>query len=143
MRNIGLDVQAPDKECTDKQCPFHGTLSVRGQVIEGRVASLKMERTAVVERRRMWYLPKFERYEKRTSRYAAHLPPCIDVTIADHVKIAECRPIAKTVSYVIVEARHGKREVHGEDVGTPDLRPARKAEDEEEGEAEENEEAEA
>lgn len=119
MRNIGLDVQAPTKSCTDPQCPFHGTLPVRGQVLEGRVANLKMEGTVIVERERNWYLPKFERYEKRTSRYAAHHPPCIDLSIADHVKIAECRPLSKTVAYVVVEARFGKREVHGEDVGAP------------------------
>ena len=124
MSNIGLDVQAPARTCEDPNCPFHGQLSVRGQVLEGRVASLKMEGTVVVERQRSWYLPKYERYEKRTSRTAAHHPPCIDLTIADHVKIAECRPLSKTVSYVVVEARQGKRDVHGEDVGAPVIAPA-------------------
>ncbi|MDD1688659.1 MAG: 30S ribosomal protein S17, partial [Methanoregula sp.] len=33
--NIGLDVQAPKQECQDVNCPFHGTLPVRGQVITG------------------------------------------------------------------------------------------------------------
>ncbi|HQC34188.1 MAG TPA: 30S ribosomal protein S17, partial [Methanoculleus sp.] len=32
-RNIGLDVAVPETECDDANCPFHGTLPVRGQVI--------------------------------------------------------------------------------------------------------------
>ncbi|MDD1674848.1 MAG: 30S ribosomal protein S17, partial [Methanomicrobiales archaeon] len=29
-KNTGLDVHTPEKECTDVDCPFHGTLPVRG-----------------------------------------------------------------------------------------------------------------
>ena len=34
-RNIGFNVPTPEKECEDVNCPFHGTLPVRGQVITG------------------------------------------------------------------------------------------------------------
>ena len=133
MREIGFDVEPPTESCTDPCCPFHGSLPVRGQVLEGRVASTKMERTIVVERERLWYLPKYERYEKRTGRYPAHHPPCIKLDIGDHVKIAECRPLSKTVSFVVIEAKKGKLEVRGEDVGAPVVaRRVVKAEEEEE-----------
>ena len=51
----------------------------------------------------MHYVPKYERYEKRTSIYAAHCPPCIKTKIGDKVRIAECRPLSKTVSFVAIE----------------------------------------
>ncbi len=135
-RNIGLDVQPPEDTCTDPNCPFDGTLSVRGQVIEGRVSSIKGNRTVIVERKRFWGLPKFDRYEKRTSRYAAHHPPCITLTPGDRVKIAECRPLSKTKSFVVVEARAGKLEVHGQDAGAPILEPDAEPDEEETEEAE-------
>ncbi|MGB8820249.1 MAG: 30S ribosomal protein S17, partial [Methanoregula sp.] len=49
-QNIGLNVQAPKQECKDVNCPFHGTLPVRGQVITGKVVSDKMMGTVVVAR---------------------------------------------------------------------------------------------
>jgi len=48
--NIGLDVQAPKQACQDVNCPFHGTLPVRGQVITGKVVSDRMMGTVVVAR---------------------------------------------------------------------------------------------
>jgi small subunit ribosomal protein S17 len=105
VKDIGIDVKVPDTVCTDKNCPFHGELSVRGQIIEGVVVSTKMDKTAVVKRNYLNYMQKYERYEKVTSRYSAHSPPCLDVNPGDQVKIMECRPLSKTVSFVIVEKR--------------------------------------
>ena len=102
-RDIGLDVRAPKERCDDQHCPFHGRLPVRGQVLEGVVVSTAMQRTAVVERTLLRYLPKFERYEKRRRRYIAHSPPCLKIPVGHRVKIAETRPLAKTVSFCIVE----------------------------------------
>ncbi|MCD6331241.1 MAG: 30S ribosomal protein S17, partial [Thermoplasmata archaeon] len=79
MRDIGIDVKPPEKECNDEKCPWHGHLKVRGIIIRGKVVSTAMQGTVVVERERLHYVPKYERYEKRTSRYKAHLPPCIEV----------------------------------------------------------------
>jgi len=103
VKNIGLNVQAPSESCNDKNCPFHGTLSVRGQVITGVVSSVKMHNAILVKREYSQYVPKFERYEKRTSKYSAHCPPCIKVKPGDRVRIAECRPLCKTISFVTVE----------------------------------------
>lgn len=114
-RNIGVQVAAPKGTCTDEKCPFHGTLRVRGQVIEARVVSAKMMHTAVVERERLHYLPKFERYEKRTKRFSVHSPPCVAAKAGDEVTVMECRPLAKTVRFCIIEAREGTVRIVGED----------------------------
>ena len=105
VKDIGIDVKSPETTCMDKHCPFHGQLSVRGQIIEGVVISTKMDKTAVVEREYLNYQKKYERYEKRTSHYSAHNPPCLGIKAGDHVKIMECRSLSKTVSFVIVEKR--------------------------------------
>jgi small subunit ribosomal protein S17 len=102
-KNIGLDVQIPKQECGDVDCPFHGTLSVRGQVITGKVVSDRMDSTVVVGRDYLHYIRKYNRYEKRSSKLHAHNPPCINAKEGDMVKIAECRPLSKTKSFVVVE----------------------------------------
>jgi small subunit ribosomal protein S17 len=104
-KDIGIDVKAPTTACEDKHCPFHGKLPVRGQVIDGVVISTKMDRSAVVEKQYLNYDKKYERYEKRTSHYSAHNPPCLNIKVGDEVRIMECRPISKTVTFVIVEKR--------------------------------------
>ncbi len=101
-RDIGIDVPVPEKTCTDDHCPFHGKLSVRGQLLEGVVVSTKMQRTAVIEREYLRYLQKFERFEKRTRRMNVHAPPCLGLSVGDRVTVMECRPLAKTVHFVAV-----------------------------------------
>jgi len=101
--NIGLGTKPPVEKCEDRFCPYHGSLRVRGKVLEGRVVSDKMERTVVVERERLYYLKKYERFEKRISRISAHNPPCINAKGGERVRIAECRPLSKTVAFVVVE----------------------------------------
>jgi small subunit ribosomal protein S17 len=61
-----------------------------------------------VEREYLHYVPKYMRYERRRSRIHAHNPPCINAKVGDRVKIAECRPISKTVSFVVIEKREGE-----------------------------------
>lgn len=89
--------------CSDRNCPFHGTLSIRGRTLEGIVISAKMNKTVIVRRDFLKYMPKFKRYQRRRSHIPTHNPPCINVKEDDRVKIAECRPISKTVSFVVVE----------------------------------------
>jgi len=102
-RNIGVKVNPPQETCDDKYCPFHGTLPVRGQIIKGIVSTKKMDNSVIVKKEFRHYVPKFERYERRTSKYAAHCPPCIKIDVGDQVKIAECRPLSKTISFVTIE----------------------------------------
>ena len=99
---IGIDVEEPKEKCNDPHCPFHGQIKVRGITIRGKAVSTDMQGTVVVERERLHYIPKYERYEKRTGRYSAHLPSCIQVNKGDDVIIMECRPISKTKHFVVV-----------------------------------------
>ncbi len=103
VRNIGIPVKPPETECNDPKCPFHGNLPVRTKVLEGKVVSAKMRKTVVVQRDYLHYIPKYMRYERRRSRISAHNPPCIAAKEGDIVKIAECRPLSKTVSHVVIE----------------------------------------
>jgi small subunit ribosomal protein S17 len=103
--DIGLDVTPPAERCDDEYCPWHGTLPVRGTQLKGSVVSAKMQGTVVVEREYLRYVPKYERYEKRTSKYLAHSPPCMKAEIGDEVTIMECRPLSKRVAFVMVENR--------------------------------------
>lgn len=102
-RNIGINVKPPEEICEDENCPFHGKLPVRGQIITGTVLAKKMDKSVLVKREYSHYVPKYERYEKRTSKYSAHLPPCMSVESGDRVRIAECRPLSKTISFVLIE----------------------------------------
>lgn len=100
---MSLTFKKPKKSCNDINCPFHGTLSVRGRVFEGVVATSKMDKTAIVEREYLQFSPKYVRYEKRSGHIPSHNPPCINAKEGQQVKIVECRPLSKTVSFVIVE----------------------------------------
>jgi small subunit ribosomal protein S17 len=102
---IGIDVTEPKNKCDDPNCPFHGDLPVRGQILEGIVTSDKAERTITVERSFYKFIRKFERYEKRKSKIHVHKPDCIDLNVGDSVKIAECRPLSKTKHFVVIEVK--------------------------------------
>lgn len=98
-----LTLKKPKKSCEDRNCPFHGNLSVRGRVLDGIVIGAKMDKTIVVRRDYQLYVRKFKRYERRHSHISAHNPPCLNVKEGERVRIAECRPISKTVSFVVVQ----------------------------------------
>jgi small subunit ribosomal protein S17 len=104
-QNIGLDVKAPSKECADKNCPFHGRLSIRGKLFDGKVTGSKARQTITLQKDAPIYFSKFKRYARGTSTIHAHVPGCIDVETGDHVLTAECRPLSKSVSYVVVEVK--------------------------------------
>lgn len=103
VRNIGIDAEAPSKACDDPNCAWHGKLSVRGKVLEGKVVSTRAQKTVVIEYNYLHFIPKYERYERRHNRIVAHRPDCMDVRAGDVVKIAECRPLSKTKHFVVVE----------------------------------------
>jgi small subunit ribosomal protein S17 len=95
--------KTPEKTCEDKNCPIHGSLKTRGQIIKGSVVSDRMRKTVVVQRDYLRYLKKFERYEKRKSRILAHNPSCVNAGVGDEVTIMECRPLSKSKTFVVVE----------------------------------------
>lgn len=96
-------LRKPENPCSDPDCPFHGSLHIRGRVLEGTVTSAKMGKTVIVRRDYPEYVRKYRRYERRHSHIPAHNPPCLNASEDDRVKIAECRPLSKTVSFVVVE----------------------------------------
>ena len=102
-RNVGLKVKAPDRTCQDPDCPFHGSLRIRGKLLTGKIASVSAKNLAVVQREWFQYNKKYLRYMKKRNKLHAHLPPCMELKIGDSVTVAECRPISKTVSFVVVE----------------------------------------
>jgi len=108
VRMATLALKKPKKSCDDRDCPFHGTLSIRGRVLNGVVISAKMDKTVVIRRDYQFYVPKFKRYERRHSHINAHNPPCLSVKEGERVRIAECRPLSKTVSFVVVEKMEAK-----------------------------------
>ncbi|NNL59369.1 MAG: 30S ribosomal protein S17 [Nitrosopumilus sp.] len=104
-RDIGLKVKEPERECTDKNCPFHGGLSIRGKMFDGKVTGNKAKQTITLQKDDPIYFSKFKRYARGKSTIHAHVPECMDVESGDHVLTAECRPLSKSVSYVVVEVK--------------------------------------
>ncbi len=107
MSAAGLAVAVPKKTCQDDRCPFHGSLKVRGRLLSGRAVSTAGRGFVVVQMEYLHMVKKYNRWERRRSRLSAHLPPCVDVRDGDTVTIGECRPLSKTISFVVVESRTG------------------------------------
>jgi len=95
--------QSPKQECNDEKCPFHGSLSIRKRYYIGEVVSDKMQNAVIVRRDYHHYEKKYLRYDRRHSHIPAHNPPCIGAKKGETVKIAECRPLSKTISFVVTE----------------------------------------
>ena len=89
--------------CGDVRCAVHGSLPTRGKSIVGKLINARMAMTGTIEIERRHYLPKYQRYEKRRTRIKVHVPACIGAKLGDTVKAAECRPLSKTKSFVIIE----------------------------------------
>lgn len=106
-RNIGIAVKQPDKEAepSDQKNPFNGTLSIRGKLFEGVAVKASAKNTIVLEKDSPIYFTKFKRYARGKSKIHAHVPSNIEVKLGDRVLAAECRPIAKSVSFVVVEVK--------------------------------------
>lgn len=97
-----LGAQAPNKDCTDKKCPFHGQLSVKKELLKGKIIKKDSNRSATIEWFRPYYIPKYERYEMRRSRMHVHNPACVEAEIGDNVIAARTRPLSKTKNHVII-----------------------------------------
>ncbi|MDP8907069.1 MAG: 30S ribosomal protein S17 [Thermoproteota archaeon] len=102
-KNIGIQVNSPKRTCTNKICPFCGSLSLRGKLVTGTIVSHKAKNMVVVEREYSRFVSKYKRYERSQSRIHAFISDCIDAREGNKVKIAECRPLSKTISFAVVE----------------------------------------
>lgn len=104
--DVGIPVPFPSRECSDRHCPFHGYAKLRGRIFIGSVVNKAFHNTVTIEFTRQYYLPKYERYEKRRTRIKAHVPPCLDVKKGGVIKIMETRPISKMKTFVTIEVIH-------------------------------------
>lgn len=101
-KDVGLGFKTPQEAITgvyiDKKCPFTGDVSIRGRIITGTVMSTKMERTIIVRRDYLHFIPKYNRYEKRHKNIAAHCSPAfVGIAPGDVVTIGECRYVYLTL----------------------------------------------
>ena len=106
-RNIGLPVKEPTKKIVEneKNNPFNGSLSIRGKLFEGTIIDAKAKGTVVIQKESPIYFKKFKRFGRSKNKIHAHVPSNINVQEGDHVIAAECRPISKSVSFVVVEVK--------------------------------------
>jgi len=104
-KTIGYNIEyTPENTCnSDPNCPFHGSLSLRGKTFEGIVISDSMDKTVKVEWENMVKDPKYSRYYKTRSKVSAHNSDCIKAKKGDKVLISECRPLSKTKHFVVVK----------------------------------------
>ena len=87
----------------DRKCPWVGNVSIRGRILKGRVLSTKMNKTLILRRDSLHYVKKYQRYEKRHANTAAHVSPAFMVKEGDVVTVGECRPLAKTVKFNVLQ----------------------------------------
>jgi len=92
-----------EKQCQDSHCPKHHSLRTHGRTFRGTIIESKAAKTATVQWQRKYFLPKFERYERRFTRIHVHNPDCIDAKKGDIVEITSCRKLSKTKSFVITQ----------------------------------------
>ena len=62
-----------------------------------------MTKTATFDIERRVYIPKYERYEKRSARLKVHVHEGMEIETGDIVTIQETRPLSKTKNFMIVE----------------------------------------
>lgn len=102
-KNIGLGLEMPKEDCTDKKCPFHGEINIKPETFVGKVVKKDISRSATIEWTRNIYIKKYERYAKKRSRLRTHNPSCLKIEIGDEVMVAKTRPLSKTKNFVIVK----------------------------------------
>ncbi|PVF94569.1 putative RPS11B-ribosomal protein S11B [Serendipita vermifera] len=111
-KDIGLGYKTPleaiEGTYIDKKCPFTGEVSIRGRILTGRVVSTKMNRTIILRRDYLHFIPKYHRYEKRHKNLAAHVSPAFRVELGDTVTVGQCRPLSKTVRFNVIRVSRNK-----------------------------------
>ena len=92
------------KKPTEKVWKVKGrSICVKRRSHVGTVVSTKMQKSVVVEWERRVFVPKFERYLKRRTKVHARVPEDIEVEEGDKVRIHACRPISKTINFIVME----------------------------------------
>ncbi len=111
MKSEIMGVATPNKNCTDKKCPFHGEVTVKKELFRGKVIKKDVSRSATIEWFKPFFVPKFERYEVRRYRMRTHNPACVNAEIGEEVLVAKTRPLSKTKNHVILQVLHAAEKV--------------------------------
>lgn len=98
--NLKIDKSVIGK---DTKCPFTGNLKLRGKTFTGILVSKDSHKTAVVEWTVKHFVKKYERFMVKKTKVSVHNPEVISAIIGDKVIIAECKPLSKTKSFVIIK----------------------------------------
>ena len=95
---------AAQKQASSPEGAERGMRKVR----QGVVVSSKMQKSVVVQVQRTVRHPIYQKVLKQSKKYMAHND---DASVKEGytVRIMECRPISKTVSFVVVENRGGSK----------------------------------
>ncbi|MBN1802937.1 MAG: 30S ribosomal protein S17 [Candidatus Lokiarchaeota archaeon] len=107
-RNIGIPGVNPPKskeDCMDKYCPFHGSTKIRGKITKGVIVNKKARNSVIIRQDYVKFVKKYQRYERRNSRLACHLPECLrqEMQVGDLVIVGESRKISKTKAFVVLD----------------------------------------
>ena len=106
-KDVGLGFKTPKEaiagKYVDKKCPFTGNVSIRGRILKGIVISTKMQRSIVIRRNYLNFVPKYRRFEKRHKNITAHCSPCFRVKEGDIVTVGQCRPLSKTIRFNVLK----------------------------------------
>lgn len=96
--------QAREGTFVDKKCPFTGNVSIRGRILTGTIATMKMTNTITIRREYLQFHKKYNRYEKRHKKISAHMSPAfLDVKLGDIATVGQCRPLSKTVRFNVLK----------------------------------------
>ncbi|MEM4605527.1 MAG: 30S ribosomal protein S17 [Candidatus Pacearchaeota archaeon] len=98
-----MKTKIKNKKSEEKKEEF-SILALRGRSFQGRVIKKFNDRVTIFFQR-LFFVPKYERYEKRKSVLHARLLPNLkdSIKIGDLVEIRECRPISKTIHFVVTK----------------------------------------
>ena len=108
MSSAGLMVPRRRRPAATRAARSTATSRSGARSSTGKVVSISDKQTVVIQREFLHRIPKYNRYERRRGKVHAHMSPCMEVKEGDVVTIAECRPLAKTISFVVVQARSGE-----------------------------------
>mmetsp|Transcript_28074 Transcript_28074/g.38987 ORF Transcript_28074/g.38987 Transcript_28074/m.38987 type:complete len:121 (+) Transcript_28074:2019-2381(+) len=99
----------PRTNSIDNKCPFYGKVALRGRIIKGTVFKTKMNRSVVVKIEYLKPVVKYHRFIKRHKNISCHISNLLSCRVGDKVIISECRPLSKTIRFVVIKVLRSKR----------------------------------
>ena len=85
---------------TETKQPIHEK-KIKGRVLEGKVASIKMNKTIVVEVIQIRQHPLYRKTMRSSKRVFAHYEGTA-LKLGDRVRIKETRPVSKLKRFIVI-----------------------------------------